>query len=621
MKLVNVEEMRQIEQATDAEGQSYEAMMDKAGLWVATVARTFNYPDAPQQVLLLIGPGNNGGDGLVAAHYLRQQDIAVTLYIWKRDPKGDRNLSRLKRRRRDVTILWSDNDADFEKLREAVRNADVVIDALLGTGVARPLSGRLAELLAVVKDELAALAELDKAELLPDPHIPRAPLAEAYGAPPPLPVRSRGLGPTPPIVASSTQLSKGDPFNYNDATPGGGMFPFGGADDDLEDWDDEDDPFANENFGDVLQVLGVPVLAVDCPTGLNCDTGELDPAALPANITVTFAFPKWGQLQYPGAGACGLLLVTDIGVSPLLGGDLPVELIERKEARAWLPQRPKDANKGTFGKALVVGGSLSYPGAAALSATAAAHGGAGLVTLAVPRELQPILAGSLFEITWLPLASNDGAHAAGGVDRLVERLKGYDALLVGPGMTTEESAGQFLAALLPHLTGAETPWQGRAIFDADALNLLSARPNWPALLPPLSILTPHPGEMSRLTGLSIAEINGSRIATARRYAQEWGHIVLLKGAHTVVAHPDGRATVLPWAEPALAKAGSGDILAGAILAMLAQGLDPFRAAILGGFVHGLAGVMAASLEGPAGVSARELLTYLPRALRDLQQSA
>ncbi len=165
------------------------------------------------------------------------------------------------------------------------------------------------------------------------------------------------------------------------------------------------------------------------------------------------------------------------------------------------------------------------------------------------------------------------------------------------------------------LKGSE--WQGRAVFDADALNLLAARENWPALLPPHSILTPHPGEMSRLTGLSIEEINGSRIATARRFAEEWGHILLLKGPHTVIAHPDGRAAVLPFADPALAKAGSGDVLAGAIVAMLAQGLDPFRAAVVGAFVHGLAGTLAGAIEGSAGVTARELLAYLPKALNDL----
>ena len=390
-----------------------------------------------------------------------------------------------------------------------------------------------------------------------------------------------------------------------------------------DDWDDEpDEPMLRPSPAGPLPVSwpAVPVLAVDCPTGLNCDTGALDPAAVNAALTVTFAYPKWGQVQHPGAAACGMLFVVDIGVPPDLGADLPVELVERRDVLSWLPPRPSDANKGTFGKAMVAGGSLLYTGAPALSASAAAHSGAGLVTVAVPRELHPILAGSLLELTWLPLPSVDGVHSAEGAPRLVQRLTGYDALLVGPGLTTEESAGQFLDALLGSEGLDAGTWRGRVVFDADALNLLAKQPDWSKRLPPESVLTPHPGEMSRLTGLSIEEINGNRIATACRCAKEWDHIVLLKGAHTVVAHPDGRAAVLPFADAALAKAGSGDVLAGAIVSMIAQGLDPFRAAIAGGFVHGLAGVMAGVIEGRASVTARELLTSIPPALLDLAGS-
>ena len=181
MKLVSVEEMRRIEQLTDESGQSYDAMMEQAGQWVARIVEEFNWPDMIDHALILVGPGNNGGDGLVAAHYLREAEIDVTVYIWKRDPKRDRNLTRLKRRKRGVAILWADNDPDFANLRQEVRQTTVIVDALLGTGVARPLGGKLAELLGVVKEELAAIRTQPAA---PGPFAngaPRAPLLEALG--------------------------------------------------------------------------------------------------------------------------------------------------------------------------------------------------------------------------------------------------------------------------------------------------------------------------------------------------------------------------------------------------------------------------------------------------------
>lgn len=613
MKLVSVEEMRRIEQLTDESGQSYAAMMDKAGEWVAGVAQSLHYPQAIARALVLVGPGNNGGDGLVAAHYLREAECDVTIYVWKRDPKGDRNFSRLKRRKRGVTILWADNDPDFTNLRREVRQTSLIVDALLGTGVARPLGGKLAELLGVVKEELEAI-NVSAPE--PEPSrqdAPRAPLLEVLGGAPDTKAGQKDL--------DLSSLIPGLPTALGGERHRGGtedLFPWYLDPDLWDDLDDEPEMFEDGVLASLLESWPlVPVLAVDCPTGLNCDTGALDPAAIPATVTVTFAYPKWGQLEYPGAGACGVLLVADIGVPPDLDKDLPVELVERSEVRAWLPARPRDANKGTFGKAMIAAGSLLYTGAAALSASAAAHSGAGLVTLAVSRELQPILAGSLLEITWLPLPGDDGVHSAKGAARLLQGLEGYDALLVGPGLTTEEGARDFLDALLGRDGLEANTWQGRTVFDADALNLLASRPDWHKSLPAQSILTPHPGEMSRLTGLSIAEINGSRIATARRFAAEWGHVVLLKGAYTVVAHPDGRAAVLPFADPALAKAGSGDVLSGAIVAMVAQGLDPFKAAVVAGFVHGFAGMLAGVAKGAAGVTARELLETLPRALHEI----
>lgn len=548
MKLVSVEEMRRIEELTDARGHSYAQMMETAGRAVADVALN-ERPDRSGRVLVLVGPGNNGGDGLVAAHYLIEAQQPVCVYVWKRNVEGDANFRRLTEGGERCRIVWAEQDLDGAELRRELSECTLVIDAFLGTGAARTIGGQLADILATVKEEVAR-RDMPPRGAIPDPLFPRFPLEEA-----------RGIEPNSLLIVEDAQ------------------------------------PLA--------------VLAVDCPSGLNCDTGALDPAAVPADVTVTFAYPKWGQLQYPGSGACGRLAVADIGVPADLDELLAVELVDRERVAALLPARANDANKGTFGKALIVGGSTLYTGAPALSGQAAARSGAGLVTVALPQEIQPFLAARLLSLTWLPMPSVDGKHCRQGGALARERFGQVDGVLVGPGLTAQEEAAGFLDEILAG------PSEGRFVFDADALNLLAKRKGWPAALPRLSILTPHPGEMSRLTGKTIAEINGSRIATAREYAQQWGHVVLLKGAHTVIAHPDGRADVLPFADPALAKAGSGDVLSGVIVAMLAQGLEPYEAALAAGYVHGLAGTLAGRKVGAASTTADDFVDAIPQSLMSL----
>jgi NAD(P)H-hydrate epimerase len=591
VKIANTEEMRHLEQATDASGHSYAAMMEAAGAAVGVIADKMILVTDDKNVLVLVGPGNNGGDGLVAARFLLEAGHQVTVYVWKRDIRRDENFRKLKRRRRGIAILWGDNDPDLAKLREELRRTDLVVDALLGTGATRPIEGTLAALLAVVREELIARWNPPFKDL-PVPYgMPRFPIAEA-----------QSLGMQPPSGLAPEEWAE----SFDEA------FEADEGDYDLEPWPDED-----EHEEDSPPWPVPPVLAVDCPSGLNCDTGAVDPATLPANVTVTFGVPKWGQLQYPGAGACGVLAVANIDLLPALIDNLQAELVEPATVQRWLPVRPADANKGTFGKVLIVAGSLNYTGAAYLSGSAAGRAGAGLVTLAIPAPLHGSLAGALPEVTWLPLPGPSGTHCPDGLPRLLERLASYDTLLVGPGLTTTDEARQFADKLLSGETLSPDSWMGRVVLDADALNILAAQADWPSRLPPWCILTPHPGEMARLTGQSAAEINAQRIATTRRWAVEWGQVVVLKGAHTVIAGPDGRLAVLPFAIPTLATAGSGDVLAGAIVAMLAQGLSPFEAAACGAYVHGHAGLLIARSNGIAGATARDILEHVPEALRQL----
>ena len=378
------------------------------------------------------------------------------------------------------------------------------------------------------------------------------------------------------------------------------------------------------------------VAAVDCPSGADCDTGMLDQATLRADFTVTLAAVKAGLLRFPAANTTGELVVADIGIPPdlLELRDVTLELATAEWVRGLLPARPRDAHKGTFGRALVAAGSVNFAGAAYLAGAAAYRAGAGLVTLAVPGPVYPILAGMLPEATWVVLPSDMGVIAVGAHEVLAKELGSSQALLLGPGFGQEKSTGQFLRRVL----GSEDePTRGRigfvsvapeqasrasalppTVVDADALKLMAEIPNWPGRLPKPAVLTPHPGEMAVLTGIGKDEIQADRVGAARRHAAEWGHVVVLKGAFTVVASPEGQAAVIPFATPALARAGTGDVLAGAITGLLAQGMAAYQAAVAGAYLHGLAGVRAAARLGTAAsVVAGDVLQALPEAIASL----
>lgn len=269
-----------------------------------------------------------------------------------------------------------------------------------------------------------------------------------------------------------------------------------------------------------------------------------------------------------------------------------------------LPIRQPDGNKGTFGRVLVIGGSENYIGAPALSALAAYRVGAGLVTLCVPEVIKPIVAQSCREATFVAF---DVAEIAA--------LLGVTAVVIGPGL------GQSPAARAFHEAYFAAPLDVPHVIDADALNLLAPLSVHQARLPKHAVITPHPGEMSRLTQRSTAEVQASRLDLANDYARQWGCVVLLKGAETIVAAPDGELARLPFTNPAMAVAGTGDVLAGAIGGFLAQGLSLFKAAVCGGFVHGTAGDEWRRIHGDAGLLASDLLPMLPDVLNRVRNNA
>jgi len=553
VKLVTVQQMRALEQAADAQGLSYAVMMEHAGQAVADWLAERGV--SRKHVLVLVGPGNNGGDGLVAAHYLQEAGAQVCVYVWKREVSGDPNWQRIQTD--GIPVLWNHEDQRLGGLRRSVGHADYVLDALLGTGVSKPIAGDLQALLAAVNKALESKRKRT--------------------------VRTRYEQCGPPA----------------------------------------DQPRARSPL----------LVAVDVPSGLNCDTGAVDPATLTADVTLTFGFPKVGQFLFPGTSKVGQLVVADIGIPGKLARHVSLEVTTPGAVRDVLPARPLDAHKGSFGKLMVVGGSVNYTGAPYLAAAAAMRTGAGLVTLGIAELLHAPLAAKLTEATFLLLPHHMGALVPEAVSLLHERLDDYEALLLGPGLGRDPLTARFVTRVLglpaseAHsrlgFVGATAESQAVArrmppvVIDADALNALADAQSWELAPQMLAVLTPHPGEMARLLHISTADVNADRIGVACRAAQQWRVVVVLKGAHTVIAAPDGRARVNPFATPALATAGTGDVLAGVIASLLAQGLAPFDAATAGAYLHGLAGQMVADEIGAAGAVAGDLLERLPVCLRRL----
>ena len=353
------------------------------------------------------------------------------------------------------------------------------------------------------------------------------------------------------------------------------------------------------------------LLAMDLPTGLNCDTGDVDPACAAADVTVALGYPKRGHLGFPGADCVGLLEVVDIGIPSNLDADVDVALMTDDWARVLLPDRPRDSHKGTHGRTMIVAGSRNFLGAAYLAATAATRVGAGLVTIAIPESLVSSVASKATEPTFVPLPeSAPGVPAPDAVDVVLESLPGYSALLVGCGLGQAPETRSMVELML--LSGHDLP---PTVVDADGLNTLAQTPAWHTRWDAHAVLTPHPGEMARLTGVSIGS---RRIETASEAAVKWRKTVVLKGAHTVVAHPDARTMLSPYANPGLATAGTGDVLAGVIVGLMSQGLRPETSAALGVYVHGAAGEAVRSKLGDTGMIASDLLEEIPRVIKELR---
>jgi hydroxyethylthiazole kinase-like uncharacterized protein yjeF len=355
------------------------------------------------------------------------------------------------------------------------------------------------------------------------------------------------------------------------------------------------------------------IVAVDAPSGLNGATGEISEPAIKAQMTVTFGLPKLGQLVYPGKSYCGELIVADIGFPyrAIADENIRLNVLMNDESTMLLPHRAPDSHKGDFGKIFVLAGSEGYTGAAALTAEAGLRSGTGLVILGCPSGLNDILEAKLTEVITKPLpqVKNRRCFALRGLGEVREMVKWGDAIAVGPGIGTYHETRELIFRLISKL---DKP----SVFDADALNILARDMDYLGAHAAPLVISPHPGEMSRLTGKAIEDIQRNRINIALEFAEEFNLVCILKGAPSVIAAPSGQAWLNPNGNDGMATAGSGDVLTGLIGGFLAQGLMDIDAAALGCFIHGKAGDIASVHFGNRGMIAGDILRMLPEALRE-----
>ena len=362
-----------------------------------------------------------------------------------------------------------------------------------------------------------------------------------------------------------------------------------------------------------INAAGRPVVAADLPSGLSADTGRLLGPAVRAGLTVAFAAAKPAHVFWPARGFCGRVIVRDIGIprKTLLARAGNPGLVEARDVRAWLPARPGDSHKGTFGRLAVVAGSRGKAGAAVLTARGALRAGAGLVTVFCPASIESSIVANLPEAMTHGLPEEDGALAGAASDPLLHALEGFDAVVAGPGLGLARGTVRVVEAMM----AARCP----LVLDADALNAFAGRARRISRRRAPTVLTPHPGEAARLLGTTGGAVQKDRLAAVTKLARATGAVVILKGAASLTGAPSGRVTVNPTGTPLMSTAGSGDVLAGAAGALLAGGLNAERAAIAAAYLHGAAGERLSRTLGDAGLLAGELADALPLARAALRE--
>lgn len=512
LKIVTAAQMKDLDRRAIEDARiPAKLLMERAGSAVVACVQHVLGALKGKRIIIFCGKGNNGGDGFVAARLLRsfQADVVVVAL----SPPDEFRQDAAFMYRRFLRVAGKSRVLPYTskpQMAPLLREADIVVDALLGTGISSSVTGRYGEAIECINESAR------------------------------------------------------------------------------------------------------PVVAVDLPSGLHADTGEILGRAVKASYTVVFGLPKLGLYQNHGIDLSGRIQIEDIGLPRPYVDSLTsqVSLITADFVRSSLPPRMASSHKGTFGHAGIVAGSVGKTGAAAMSALAALRVGAGLVTVAVPSSVNDVMEAKLLEAMTMPMPETKARTLArSAFDRLSTFISARTAVAIGPGLSTHPETVELVHALAQ---GLDRP----SVFDADALNALAGRASLltTCKIPP--IITPHPGEMARLDSQSTTQaVNADRLGTAARFARERGVFVVLKGARTVVARPDGAVAICPTGNPGMATAGTGDILTGMIVGLLAQGLSPWESSCTATYLHGSAGDLAADTRGQAGLIARDVLDYIPEALK------
>ncbi len=507
MKIATREIVREIDRLTiEKYGIPGLVLMENAGRAAADVLLdNFSYAD---KVAVFAGGGNNGGDGFVVARHLISEGLGVDTYIVS-DPKkykGDA-LTNYK-----ALVKIGGNIVELKNNLRKYKQADVIVDALFGTGLERAIEGFYKKVI------------------------------------------------------------------------------------------------------DFINSQGVPTLAVDLPSGLDSNSGQPLGTAVLADITVTFVLSKLGISIYPGVEYAGEIYVADITTPNFLEDDVPYELLSSESVAEIIEPRYEDTHKGTYGHLFVLAGSPGKSGAAALSALGAQRSGTGLVTVGIPKSLNPIMEQKTTEAMTEPLPETDlETLGSDSIERALEIAnEKKTAIAIGPGISTSNETREFLYEIIRN---SELPM----VIDADALTLIADNPKVLNEAGTPVILTPHPGEMSRLAGITTEEVQADRIGVALDFSAKYNVYLVLKGARSIISTPEGEVFINTTGNAGMASGGMGDVLTGIIGGFLAQGIDPVDACKLGVFVHGVAGDLLARENGEAGIIATDVANTLPKAIRDIPQ--